>query len=53
MNADVVHNKFFIQQKQTSMQMEMHSEVILGILEENGDNIQQQGHLKEFDLEDL
>ncbi|EOB08153.1 hypothetical protein Anapl_15853 [Anas platyrhynchos] len=39
--------------KQISMQMEMHSEVVLGILEENGDNIHQKGHLKDFELEDL
>lgn len=44
---------FFIQQKQISMQMEMHSEVVLGMLEENGDNIHKQGHLKDFELEDL
>ncbi|XP_075593063.1 interleukin-5 receptor subunit alpha-like isoform X1 [Balearica regulorum gibbericeps] len=41
-------------QKQMSMQMEMHSEVTLGIPEENGDkNVQQQRCLKEPGLEDL
>lgn len=54
LNADVVHNVTFIQQKQMSMQMEMHSEVTMGISEENGDeSIQQQKCLKESGLEDL
>lgn len=54
LNADVVHNVTFIQQKQMSMQMEMHSEVTMGIPEENGDeSIQQQKCLKESGLEDL
>lgn len=54
LNADVVHNVTFIQQKQMSMQMEMHSEVTMGISEENGDeSIQQQKCLNESGLEDL
>ncbi|XP_069706068.1 interleukin-5 receptor subunit alpha-like [Phaenicophaeus curvirostris] len=41
-------------QKQMSMQMEMHSEVIMEILEENRDtNIQQKRYLKQSSLEDL
>ncbi|XP_074913367.1 interleukin-5 receptor subunit alpha-like [Buteo buteo] len=41
-------------EKQMSMQMEMHSEVTMGIPEENGDeSIQQQKCLKESGLEDL
>ncbi|KAM6438459.1 interleukin-5 receptor subunit alpha-like [Rhynochetos jubatus] len=47
--ADETHH-----QKQTSVPMEMHSEVTLGIPEEIGDgNIQQQNCLKEYALEDL
>ncbi|XP_035748908.1 interleukin-5 receptor subunit alpha-like [Egretta garzetta] len=47
--ADETHD-----QKQVSMQMEMHSEVTLGIPEENRDkNVQQQKCLKESGLEDL
>ncbi|XP_074014361.1 interleukin-5 receptor subunit alpha-like [Numenius arquata] len=41
-------------QKQMSMQVEMHSEVTMGIPEENGNkNIQQQKYLKESGFEDL
>ncbi|XP_028943233.1 interleukin-5 receptor subunit alpha-like [Antrostomus carolinensis] len=47
--ADEIHH-----QKQMSMQMEMHSEITLGIPEENGDeNVQQQRYLKESGLKDL
>ncbi|KAM6146782.1 interleukin-5 receptor subunit alpha-like [Phoenicopterus ruber ruber] len=47
--ADEAHH-----QKQMSIQMEMYSEVALGIPEENGDkNVQQQRSLKESGLEDL
>lgn len=54
LNADVVHNVTFIQQEQMSMQMEMPSEVTMGIPEENGDeSIQQQKCLKESGLEVL
>lgn len=53
LNADVVHNVIFIQQKQMSMQMEIHSEVTVGIPEENGEKYnQQQKCLKESGLED-
>lgn len=38
MNADFVHNVIFIQQQHMSMQMEMHPEVTLGIVEDNRDN---------------
>ncbi|KAM6316926.1 interleukin-5 receptor subunit alpha-like [Aegotheles albertisi] len=47
--ADDIHH-----QKQMSMQMEMHSEITLGISQENGDkNFQQQRCLKESGLEEL
>jgi len=54
LNADIVHNVIFIQQKQMHWQMEIHSEVTLGTPEENGDkNAEQQRCLKESGLEDL